>query len=207
MILKCSIKPNLRVGPFTDTQSFVTLVYLLYHRRGNWISLKLKKLIKSSSREHGPERPPTPTHGVTEPHLSGCDNSSFVSLNVSGGSASTSAGDTASPQRSSSEYDHHDFTKSFPIELAKVVSSVCQNPPFTASATDQEVRSSSEAGRSLCSCKVQLAATGQRNTDEPVAMVVTSACVASPEGQITSQNMRNLLPPLQHFLRRRKKLT
>eukprot|EP00064_Thunnus_orientalis_P006395 superscaffoldBa00000662_g6412 len=68
-------------------------------RRGNWITLKLKKLIKSSSREHGPERPPTPTHsGVTEPHISCHDNSSFISSDGSGG---TSAGDAISPQRNS----------------------------------------------------------------------------------------------------------
>ncbi|XP_071360179.1 girdin-like isoform X2 [Trachinotus anak] len=68
-------------------------------RRGNWITLKLKKLMKSSSREHGPERPPTPTHsGVTEPHLSSHDNGSFIS---SDGSASTSAADAISPQRNS----------------------------------------------------------------------------------------------------------
>ncbi|XP_005735840.1 girdin-like isoform X3 [Pundamilia nyererei] len=71
-------------------------------RRGNWITLKLKKLMKSNSREHGPERPPTPTHsGVPEPQLSCHDNSSFISSNGSGGSASTSACDVISPQRNS----------------------------------------------------------------------------------------------------------
>ncbi|XP_056228141.1 girdin-like isoform X1 [Seriola aureovittata] len=70
------------------------------HKRGNWITLKLKKLMKSSSREHGPERPSTPKHsGVTEPHLSSHDNGSFLSSDGSGGSASTSAGDAISPQR------------------------------------------------------------------------------------------------------------
>ncbi|GAA6220271.1 girdin-like [Lates japonicus] len=69
-------------------------------RRGNWITLKLKKLIKSSSREHGPDRPPTPTHsGVTESHLVCHDNGSFISSDGSGGSASNSAGDAISPQR------------------------------------------------------------------------------------------------------------
>ncbi|KAK2919341.1 hypothetical protein Q8A73_003712 [Channa argus] len=69
-------------------------------RRGNWITLKLKKLIKSSSREHGPECPPTPTHsGGTEPHLSDYNNSSFFSLEGSGGSAFTSAGEVNSPKR------------------------------------------------------------------------------------------------------------
>uniref|UniRef100_A0AAQ5ZLL6 HOOK N-terminal domain-containing protein n=1 Tax=Amphiprion ocellaris TaxID=80972 RepID=A0AAQ5ZLL6_AMPOC len=75
-------------------------------RRGNWITLKLKKLMKSSSREHGPEWPPTPTHsGLAESHLSSQDNSSFISSDGSGGSASTSAGDAISPHRNSSEYD------------------------------------------------------------------------------------------------------
>ncbi|XP_008281086.1 girdin-like [Stegastes partitus] len=71
-------------------------------RRGNWITLKLKKLMKSSSREHGRERPPTPTHsGLAEAHLSSHDNSSFISSDGSGGSASTSAGDAISPRRNS----------------------------------------------------------------------------------------------------------
>ncbi|XP_049428383.1 girdin-like isoform X5 [Epinephelus fuscoguttatus] len=71
-------------------------------RRGNWITLKLKKLIKSSSREHGLNRPPTPTHsGVTEPHLPCHDNSSFISSDGSGGSAS--AGDAISPRRNSNK--------------------------------------------------------------------------------------------------------
>ncbi|XP_078022238.1 girdin-like isoform X2 [Epinephelus lanceolatus] len=75
-------------------------------RRGNWITLKLKKLIKSNSREHGLNRPPTPTHsGVTEPHLPCHDNSSFISSDGSGGSAS--AGDAISPRRNST-------TKMFP---------------------------------------------------------------------------------------------
>lgn len=73
-------------------------------RRGNWITLKLKKLMKSNSREHGPERPPTPTHtGVAEPQLSCHDNSSFISSDGSGGSASTSACDAVSPQRNSNK--------------------------------------------------------------------------------------------------------
>ncbi|XP_051802334.1 girdin isoform X2 [Acanthochromis polyacanthus] len=71
-------------------------------RRGNWITLKLKKLMKSSSREHGPECPPTPTHsGLAESHLSSHDNNSFISSDGSGGSPSTSAGDAISPQRNS----------------------------------------------------------------------------------------------------------
>ncbi|XP_049900304.1 girdin-like isoform X2 [Epinephelus moara] len=71
-------------------------------RRGNWITLKLKKLIKSNSREHGLNRPPTPTHsGVAEPHLPCLDNSSFISSDGSGGSAS--AGDAISPRRNSNK--------------------------------------------------------------------------------------------------------
>ncbi|KAM4583940.1 girdin-like isoform 2-T2 [Odontesthes bonariensis] len=67
-------------------------------KRGSWITLKLRKLMKSSSREHGPEA----THsGIAEPHLSSHDNSSFISSDGSGGSASTSAGDAASHQRNS----------------------------------------------------------------------------------------------------------
>ncbi|XP_034384475.1 girdin-like [Cyclopterus lumpus] len=77
-------------------------------RRGNWITLKLKKLIRSNSREHGPDRPPTPTHtAVAEPHLSCPDNNSFISSDGSGGSASNLAGDAISPQRNST-------TKMFP---------------------------------------------------------------------------------------------
>ncbi|XP_005458600.1 girdin isoform X5 [Oreochromis niloticus] len=76
-------------------------------RRGNWITLKLKKLMKSNSREHGPERPPTPTHsGVPEPQLSCHDNSSFISSDGSGGSASTSACDVISPQRNSNNHSN-----------------------------------------------------------------------------------------------------
>ncbi|XP_019939311.2 girdin-like isoform X1 [Paralichthys olivaceus] len=69
-------------------------------RRGNWITLKLKKLMKSNSREHCLEQPPMPTHsGVVEPHLSCHDGSSFLSSDGSGGSACTSAGEAISPQR------------------------------------------------------------------------------------------------------------
>ncbi|KAM8771501.1 girdin-like isoform 2-T2 [Acanthopagrus schlegelii] len=72
-------------------------------RRGNWLTLKLKRLIKSSSREQGPDRPPTPTHsGTAESHHLCHDSSSFISSDGSGGSASTSAGEAMiSPQRNS----------------------------------------------------------------------------------------------------------
>uniref|UniRef100_A0A3Q2YI14 Girdin-like n=1 Tax=Hippocampus comes TaxID=109280 RepID=A0A3Q2YI14_HIPCM len=58
-------------------------------RRGNWITLKLKKLIKSNSREQGLEHPLTPTH--SEAHLSCHDSGSFISSDGSAGSTSTSA--------------------------------------------------------------------------------------------------------------------
>ncbi|XP_029365594.1 girdin [Echeneis naucrates] len=75
-------------------------------RRGNWITLKLKKLMKSSSREHGSERPPTPTHsGVTDPHPSPHHNGSLISSGGSGGQT-TSAGEAVSPQRNSKEVRH-----------------------------------------------------------------------------------------------------
>ncbi|XP_029990333.1 girdin isoform X2 [Sphaeramia orbicularis] len=71
-------------------------------RRGNWLTLKLRKLMKSSSREQVTERPPTPTHSATtEQHLTCHDNNSFISSDGSGGSASTLAGDVISPKRSS----------------------------------------------------------------------------------------------------------
>ncbi|XP_036965340.1 girdin-like isoform X2 [Acanthopagrus latus] len=72
-------------------------------RRGNWLTLKLKRLIKSSSREQGPDRPPTPTHSGTAESRHLChDSSSFISSDGSGGSASTSAGEAMiSPQRNS----------------------------------------------------------------------------------------------------------
>ncbi|XP_014822923.1 PREDICTED: girdin-like isoform X2 [Poecilia mexicana] len=61
-------------------------------RRGNWITLKLKKLMKSSSRENVPES--TQAEAL---HYGG----SFISSDGSGGSASTSAGDFTSQQRGS----------------------------------------------------------------------------------------------------------
>ncbi|KAM9817962.1 girdin-like isoform 1-T1 [Syngnathus typhle] len=60
-------------------------------RRGNWITLKLKKLIKSNSREQGLEHSLTPTH--SEAQLSCHDSSSFISSDGSAGSTSTSVGD------------------------------------------------------------------------------------------------------------------
>ncbi|XP_077427250.1 girdin isoform X2 [Vanacampus margaritifer] len=65
-------------------------------RRGNWITLKLKKLIKSNSREQGLEHPLTSTH--SDAHLSCHDSSSFIGSDGSAGSTSTFAGDAAPPQ-------------------------------------------------------------------------------------------------------------
>ncbi|KAM9792615.1 girdin-like [Neosynchiropus ocellatus] len=62
-------------------------------RRGNWITLKLKKLIKSSSREQGLENTLTNADG-NEPHLYG---GTIVSSD-----GSTSGGEVVSPQHSSS---------------------------------------------------------------------------------------------------------
>lgn len=179
------------------------LVYLLFHRRGNWITLKLKKLIKSSSREHGPDRPPTPTHsGVTEPQLSCQDNSSFISSDGSGSSA-TSAGDAISPQRNS-EYDH------LPLTWRNRCHQSTEVPPFSASVIDQEVRSSSEAGHKdhsgVCSCKAQPTARGQRDMGESKATVVSSTHEATFAGQTSSKNLTKLPPPPQHFSRRCKNL-
>ncbi|XP_063332842.1 girdin-like isoform X7 [Pelmatolapia mariae] len=110
-------------------------------RRGNWITLKLKKLMKSNSREHGPERPPTPTHsGVPEPQLSCHDNSSFISSDGSGGSASTSACDVISPQRNSTtlkmfprmrnRLKDRDKVKSLFRRSISLSSLVCPSPPL-----------------------------------------------------------------------------
>uniref|UniRef100_A0A669EB90 Girdin n=1 Tax=Oreochromis niloticus TaxID=8128 RepID=A0A669EB90_ORENI len=104
-------------------------------RRGNWITLKLKKLMKSNSREHGPERPPTPTHsGVPEPQLSCHDNSSFISSDGSGGSASTSACDVISPQRNSKVNCLPDSSVQLEESEADVEES--SKDPLTSSFTD-----------------------------------------------------------------------
>lgn len=70
-----------------------TLPPLCCHRRGNWITLKLKKLIKSGSREHGVDQ----LH-VHEPF--GQDGGSFLSSDGLGGSAGHAL---SPPQRHSSE--------------------------------------------------------------------------------------------------------
>lgn len=75
-------------------------------RRGNWITLKLKKLMKSSSREQEPEQaaaPPSSDIAQTQPFCP--DSGSCVSSEGSAGSSSTSAGDPVSPQRADCEYD------------------------------------------------------------------------------------------------------
>ncbi|XP_037546447.1 girdin [Nematolebias whitei] len=67
-------------------------------RRGNWIALKFKKLIKSSSREHASE---TSNPAAAEPQFASQDLGSFISLDGSGGSASTLAGEATSQLRHS----------------------------------------------------------------------------------------------------------
>lgn len=75
-------------------------------RRGNWITLKLKKLMKSSSREQEPEQAATPSPSdVAQTHPFCPDTGSCISSDGSGGSSSTSAGDAISPQRTDCEYD------------------------------------------------------------------------------------------------------
>lgn len=75
-------------------------------RRGNWITLKLKKLMKSSSREQDPEQAATPPPSETAQLHHFCpDSSSCISSDGSGGSSSTSAGDTIALQHTDCEYD------------------------------------------------------------------------------------------------------
>ncbi|XP_061578815.1 girdin-like isoform X2 [Cololabis saira] len=74
-------------------------------RRGNWITLKLKKLMKPSGRKQDSEF----HSGAVEPRLSAHDSGSFISFEGSGGSASTSAGDSISHQRNSNK-DSNDST-------------------------------------------------------------------------------------------------
>lgn len=74
-------------------------------RRGNWITLKLKKLMKSSSREQEPEQAATASLSDTAQTHPFCpDSGSCVSSDGSAGSSSTSAGDAVSPQRSDCEF-------------------------------------------------------------------------------------------------------
>ncbi|KAM6972453.1 girdin-like [Aplochiton taeniatus] len=79
-------------------------------RRGNWIALKMRKLIKPRSRERGRERGRerslTPTRSGSCEVIGGSplpchDNGSFIGSDGSGGSASTSVTGALSPQRSS----------------------------------------------------------------------------------------------------------
>uniref|UniRef100_A0AAV2LN80 HOOK N-terminal domain-containing protein n=1 Tax=Knipowitschia caucasica TaxID=637954 RepID=A0AAV2LN80_KNICA len=71
-------------------------------RRGNWITLKLKKLIKSNSRESGSEQPPSPTPG-TDPQLLCHNNSSFIEYD-----AGASPAGRMTPPRYSSNKDSND---------------------------------------------------------------------------------------------------
>uniref|UniRef100_A0AAY4EVZ8 Girdin n=1 Tax=Denticeps clupeoides TaxID=299321 RepID=A0AAY4EVZ8_9TELE len=72
-------------------------------RRGNWITLKMKKLMKTKSREQEKER----GRSHVETHCEGSrghDNSSCGGSQDSAESASNSMDDSLSPKRSSSEY-------------------------------------------------------------------------------------------------------
>uniref|UniRef100_A0A667XEF4 Coiled-coil domain containing 88Aa n=1 Tax=Myripristis murdjan TaxID=586833 RepID=A0A667XEF4_9TELE len=151
-------------------------------KRGNWITLKLKKLMKSSSREQGLERSlqsPTPTHsgscdGIGGP-IQGQDNSSFISSDGSGGSAAASAADTLSPRRHSSEYDLHGLCSPSHTGLAGRDFLIHQRHSIAVEAVNMEVtawpflppRPQSEAGQrdlgGACSCRAapQPVATGQ----------------------------------------------
>lgn len=70
----------------------LTSISLLCLRRGSWITLKLKKLMKSSSREQVEECHPSPTHSATPD-----PNETFISSDGSGGVASPTVGDSISP--------------------------------------------------------------------------------------------------------------
>lgn len=73
-------------------------------RRGNWITLKLKKLMKSSSREQEPDQAAAPSSSdIAQTHPFCPDSGSCISSDGSGGSASTSTGDAISPQRTDCE--------------------------------------------------------------------------------------------------------
>lgn len=82
-----------KTANYRDSNPPPSLPLLCCHRRGNWITLKLKKLIKSGSREHGVDQ----LH-VHEP--SGQDGGSFLSSDGSGGSAGHAL---SPPQQHSSE--------------------------------------------------------------------------------------------------------
>lgn len=81
-------------------------LFIFSRRRGNWITLKLKKLMKSSSRDQDPEQAATPPPSdIAQSHNFCPDSGSCISSDGSGGSSSTSAGDTISPQHTDCEYD------------------------------------------------------------------------------------------------------
>lgn len=98
----------LRKGYVSFCSIFRVSIFLLFLRRGSWITLKLRKLIKSSSREQGPDQPPALAQsGIAQPQHFHQDNGSFVSSDSSGSSISTSAGDIISPQSTGCEYNLH----------------------------------------------------------------------------------------------------
>ncbi|KAM6939550.1 girdin-like [Xenentodon cancila] len=106
-------------------------------RRGNWITLKLKKLMKPSCRKQEAEF----HSGAVEPGLS-AHNSLFISFDGSGGSAATSAGDSISHQRNSTSQKKfprmryrlkdRDKVKSFFRRSLSLSSLSCPSTPFEA---------------------------------------------------------------------------
>ncbi|XP_061844261.1 girdin-like isoform X5 [Nerophis lumbriciformis] len=131
-------------------------------RRGNWISLKWKKLIKSNSREHGLDQPLKPTLSEpTEAQLSRHDSGSILSSDGSGGSVSTSAERNAAPNRAQSE-SSGEFSMSLenepwsngssPVQqtLSRRSSSSYQ-PPRDASTPQHDQKASSAAHKEKAS--------------------------------------------------------
>ncbi|XP_068607059.1 girdin [Brachionichthys hirsutus] len=70
----------------------------LPRRQGNWIALKLKKLIKPGIREDGPECPPTSRSSPQAPGADRDNSTSASSVGAHGGSSSAAAGDAVSPR-------------------------------------------------------------------------------------------------------------
>lgn len=123
------------------------------HRRGNWIALKLRKLIKPAVRDQGPDRSPTSRHSPqasqsAEPLLFSGD-SSFIGSGDSGGSSSTKGG-AISPRRNSSEFDLLEFTRSSPIDSVAWVSSRFRLHCLSQESEESvHVRSSPQAERKM----------------------------------------------------------
>lgn len=193
---------------FTLSAMFLFLLsYLSFSRRGNWITHKLKKLIKSSSRDQGLDPQPTPTHpGVPESQLPNHDNSSFISSDGSGGSAFTSAGDVISPHRHSSEYELLRFSRSSPIDLAEPIASKYKDPPPYGFG-DKPGRNAghkdlSGVGLSEVHCSTR----GRKDTSEQLPTGHLSTQKAAVLGHKLPQNLIRLPPPPRHPARRRKRV-